>query len=166
MADEIPAFVWRAQLQRDRDEVADVFEGARARGAHERFQLGKRELDRIEIRTIGRQELQTRAAPFHGRAHLWLFVWREIVEDDHIAGLERRREDLLHIRQERRVIHRAVKDRRRVKAGEAQRDDDGVGLPVTAGRVIAQPRAARAATIAAQQIRRDPALVEKKVLTS
>lgn len=164
MPDEIPAFLRRAQVQRDRDELDDLIEAARSRRPEERFQLRKRELDRIEIRTVGRQELQSRPALLDGGAHLGLFVRREIIEHDHVARLERRREDLFDVRQERRVIDRPVKDRRRREAVEPQGDDDGVRLPVTAWRVIAQPRAARAASIAAQQIRRDAALVEKEIV--
>ena len=164
MSDEIPAFLRRAQLQRDRDKLDDLIEAARSRSPEERFQLRKRELDRIEIRTVRREELQPRAAPLDRRAHLRLFVRREIIEHDHIARMERRRKDLFDIRQERRVIDRSIKDGRRRQAVEPQSDDDGVCLPVTARRVIAQPRAARAASIAAQQIRRDPALVEEQIL--
>lgn len=94
-----------------------------------------------------------------------MFVRREIIEDDDVARVKRRGEDLFDIRLERRVIDRSIKDGRRGEAIEPQRDDDGVRLPVTARRVIAQPRAARAASIPAQQIRRNPALVEEDVLT-
>ena len=164
MPDEIPAFHWGTEVKRTREERDDLVEVARSRGAKERLQFRKRELDRIEIRTVGREELQPRAALLDGRAHLGLLVRREIVEHDHIARAKRRCEDLLDIREERRVIDRAIKDGWRVESVEPQRDDDGMRLPVTAGRVIAQARPARAAAIAAQQIRRDPALVEKQIL--
>ncbi len=164
MPDEIPAFLRRTQVQRDREELDDLVEAAGACGAEERFQFGERELDRIEIGTVRRQKLQACAALFHGRPHLRLFVRREIIEDDDIARVERRGEDLFDIREERRVIDRPIKDRRRVKAPETQRHDNRVRLPVTAGRVIAEPRAARAAPIPAQQIGRDPALVEKQIV--
>ena len=164
MPDEIPAFLRRAQLQRDRDELDDLIEGARSRRPQEGFQLRKRELDRIEIRTVGWKELQPGAALLDGRPHLGLFVRREIIEHDHITRLERRGEDLLDIRQERRVIDRPIKDRGRLEAVEPQGHDNGVGLPVTAGRVIAEARAARAPSIAAQQIRRDAAFIKKQIL--
>ena len=164
MSDEIPAFLRRAQFERDRDEFDDLIEAARSRRPQERFQLRKRELDRIEIRTVRREKLQPRAALFHRRTHLWLFVRREIIQDHDIARVQRRRENLFDIREERRVIDRPIKDRRRSEAIEAQRHDDGVGLPVTAGGVITEARAARAAAIAAQQIGRDPALVEKEIV--
>lgn len=164
MPDEIPTLLRRTQLQRDREELDDLIEAARPRRAEESFQFGECEFDRIEVGTVGRQELEARAARFHGCPYVGLFVRREIVEHDHISGLERGREDLFDIRQERRVIDRSIKDRRRVEAVETQRHDEGVRLPVTAGRVIAEARAARAAAIPAQQIGCDAALVEEEIL--
>ena len=141
-----------------------MVEAARPRGAEERFQFGERELNRIEIGTVGRQELEARAALFHGRPYLRLFVRREIIQHDDIARLERRREDLLDIRQKRGVIDRSIKDRRRGEAVKPQRHDDRVRLPMAARRVITEARAARAPSVAAQQIRRDAALVEKEIV--
>lgn len=142
-----------------------MIEAARTRRAEERFQFGERELDRIEIGTVGRQELEARATLFDGRLHFRLFVRREIIQDDDIARAERRREHLFDIREERRVINRPIKHRRRVEAVEPQRHDDRVRLPVTAGRVIAEARAPWAAPVAAQQVRRHAALVQKQILT-
>lgn len=141
-----------------------MFKAARARGTEEGFQFGEGELDRVEIGTVGRQELQACAARFHGRPYLGLFVRREIVQHDDIARVQSRGKDLLDIREERRIVDRPVKHRRRVEAIEPQRDDDRVRLPVTAGRMIPEARAARTAAISAQEIRRDAALVEKEIL--
>jgi hypothetical protein len=52
-----------------------------------------------------------------------------------------------------------------VEAVHAQRGDDGVRLPVTARRVIAEPQAARTAPIPPQEIRRDPGFVQEDVLS-
>lgn len=150
MPDEIPAFLWGAQGQRDREELDDLVEAARARGAEERFEFGEGELDRIEIGTVGWQELEASAALFDGGAHRGLLVRCEIVQDDDIARVERRGEDLLDIGQEGRIVDGPIEHRRRVETVGPQRHDHGVGLPVTAGGVIAQARATRAASIPAQ----------------
>jgi hypothetical protein len=84
--------------------------------------------------------LQPRAASLHRRAHLGWCVRREIIEHDHIAWVERRCEDLFDIREERRVIDRSVKDGRPARPVK-QRDDDSVGLTVTAQGVITEARA-------------------------
>jgi len=164
MADEVATFRRRKQLERDRDEFDHLVEAAGARGAEEGLQLRKRELDRIEVRTVGRQEFEPGAPRFHGRAHLELLMRREIVEHDHIARRERRREHLFHVGKERRVIDRTVEDGRRREAIEAERGDHRVRLPVAAGCVIAEPRAARTSAVAPQQIRRDATLVEEQVV--
>jgi hypothetical protein len=87
-----------------------LVEAARSRGAQERLQLRKRELDRIEIRTVGWETLQPRAAMLDGRAHLRLFVRREIIEHDDIAWLK---QGALQFRQRRiRLCARPVPTRR------------------------------------------------------
>ena len=48
MPHEIEAFARREEVKRDSDELEDLLVCARSRGPQERFQLRKRELDRIE----------------------------------------------------------------------------------------------------------------------
>ena len=164
MSDVMGAFVGHEQAQGGGDERANVLERPGPSGAQERLQLGKREFDRIEIGTVGRQEPEVRADGFDCDPNLGLFVSREIIEHDDIAGAQRRREDLLDVRQERRVVDRAIKDRRCHQAVETQRRNHGVRLPVTAGRVIAESRAHRTAPIAAQQVGGHATFVEKYIL--
>ena len=66
MAGVVRAFVWGEEVDRRGDEVADVLEVSWPRGAQERFQFGEREFDRIEIRTVGREESQVRARALDG----------------------------------------------------------------------------------------------------
>jgi len=54
------AFVRCEEVERESDEAADLVEGARPGGAQEGVQVGERELDRIEVRTIGREEAHER----------------------------------------------------------------------------------------------------------
>jgi hypothetical protein len=91
-------------------------------------------------------------------------VDREVIEDQDIAGLKRRHEHLFDIREERGTVDRAVKDGRRVEAIEAEGDDDRMRLPMTAGRVVVEPRPTRTSPVPPQQIGRDAAFVEKDVL--
>ena len=164
MPNEVSAFRGRVEVERDGDQIADVVERPRTCRADECFQFGERKLDRIEVRAVGRQEAELAADGFDRRAHRRLFVDGEIVEHDHIAGAERGHEDLLDVGEKRRIVDRAVEDRRGCQAVEAQRRDDGVRLPMAAGRVIAQARAAQTAAVPTQQIRRDPAFIQKQIL--
>ena len=109
----------REQLERDRDELDDLVEAARSRGAQEGFQLRKREFDRIEVRTVRRQKAEPGADAFNRGLDVRLFVHREVVEDDDVAGAQRRDEDLLDVREERGVVDRAVEDRGRRQAVDA-----------------------------------------------
>ena len=164
MPNEIAAFGGREEADRDGHQITDVVKGPGTGGPDERFQLGEGQFDRIEIGTVGRQEAQLRANGFDRLAHGGLFVDGEIVEHDHIAGAERGRQDLLDVGEKRRIVDRSVEDGRSREAVEAQRRDDRVRLPMTAGRVIAKARAAQTAAVPPQQIRRDPAFIQKQIL--
>jgi hypothetical protein len=163
--DEVEAFLRREERQRDRDELDDLVKGARTRGAQERFQLRKRQLDRVEVRTVGWEKAETRADTFNRGLDLRLFVHRQIVEHDDIAGAKYRHEHLLDVGEKRRVVERAVEDGGRVHAIDTERGDDGVRLPMPIRRVIAQPQSAGTSTIAPQQIGRDARLVNEDVAT-
>ena len=54
------------------------------------------------------QETELSPNGFDRRAHRRLFVDGEIVEHDHIAGAERRHQDLLDVGQKRRIVDRSV----------------------------------------------------------
>lgn len=166
MPDVVPALGRREEGQRRSRECSDVVERARSRGPKERFQFREGHLDRIEIRAVGRQESDARAGGFDRGAHLRVFVNREIVEDNDIAWPERRDEDLLHVGAKTGVVDGTIEHGRRGDTGRAQRRDDRVGFPMAAGRVIAQPHAAKTASIPAQQIGRDAAFIQKDVVPS
>ena len=165
MPGEVGTFVSREERQRSRDQCADLVKGARPRRAEEGFQFGERQLDGIEVGTVGRQESHLRAASFNRRSHLRLLVGGQVVEDDDIAGPQRRHEDLFDVREERRTIDGAIEDRGCAEAIEPQCRDHGVRLPVTAGRVIAHTRATRTAAIASDEIRGDATFIEKNVVS-
>lgn len=158
------AFVGREELERDRDEAADVLEGARTGGAQERFQFGERQLDRIEVRTIRRKESHEGAHLLDRGPHLWLLVDREVVEDDDIALAQRGDQDLVDVGEERRAINGPIEHRERAKSVKTERGDHRVGLPVTARGVIAESGAARAAAVASEQIGRHATFIEKDIL--
>ncbi len=85
----------------------------------------------------------------------------EVVGDDDVAGRERRDQDLCNVGQKTVAVHRAVDDARRGQPGGSQATDKGAGLPPRERRVIADAVAARAASVPAQEIRRDAGFIEK-----
>jgi hypothetical protein len=98
----------------------------------------------------GRQVEQPRAPRLDPRADAADLVGRQVAHDDDVAGAEARGEHVADPGAEGPAVHRAVDDHRRRHAPEAQRGDEGGGLPVAvrdrrptpsaAGRAPAQPR--------------------------
>ena len=164
MPNEVPAFGRGEEPQRGRDQRAHVLEAARARGAEKGFQFGEGLFDRIEVRTVRREEAERGARGLDRRPNRGLLVHGEVVEHDDVAGPQGRDQDLVDIRAERVRIDRAVEHARGGEPLQAQRRDHRVRLPFAAGRVIVEPRAAGTAAIPAQQIGGDAALIEKDVL--
>ena len=105
-----------------------------------------------------------RARLLDGRPHLGLFVDDEVVQHDDIAGTERGHQHLFDVGQETRAIDRPIEHGGRVETIEAEGRNHRVGLPMTAGRVIVESRAAGTPAVASEQIGRDAAFIEKDVL--
>ena len=163
MPNVVPTFGRREQRQRDRDQLDHLVKIPWPDGAQKRFEFREDLLDRIEIRTVRRQKSEVRPGPFDGRANLGLFVDSEVVEDHDIPGPQRRRQHLFHVRAKARAVDRPIEDGGRCERVGAQGRDDGMRLPMTAGGVVVEARAARTASISTQQVRRDAALVHKHI---
>ena len=95
-----------------------------AQRAQKRFEFREGLFDRIEVGTIRREKSDARAHARNRGMDRRLFVDREVVQDDDIAGPERGHEHLLDVGQERWVVDRPVEDGGRREALEAQRRDD------------------------------------------
>ena len=100
----------------------------------------------------------------NGRANLRPLVDGQVIQHDHISRAQRRHQDLFHVGLKRRGVDGPVEHRGRGQALEAQPGNDGVRLPVAARRVVVQACAARAATIASQEVGGDATLIEKNIL--
>jgi hypothetical protein len=87
MADVVSTFRGREEGEGRGDERGHLVERAGSGGPQERFQFRKGHLDRIEVRTVGRQEPELRADGFDRTTDLWLSMDRQIVEDDDVPGL-------------------------------------------------------------------------------
>jgi hypothetical protein len=164
MLDVVRALVRHEESECRGHQLADVLERAWAERAEECFQFGERLLDRIEIGAVRRKKPQQRSGLRNRCAHLGLFVSGEIVEDDHVTRSQGRDQDLLDIGAERGVVDRSIEDGRGGQLGRPQRRHHGVRLPVAAGRVIRDPRAARTACVATQDIRGDARFIHEDVL--
>jgi len=162
--DVVSALGNREELEGIANERCDTIECPGSRRSEERLELGERLFDRIEVGTVGRQKPDVRADGFNRRADLRLFVHHEVIEDDDIARAERRHQDLFDVGEKADIVDWAIEDRRGADPVDRQRGDHCRGLPMTTGRVVVQPGAPRAASVAAQEIGGDAALVQKDVL--
>lgn len=157
------AFVRRKQLERDGDQFDDLVEAARSCRPQKRFQLRKRHLNRIEVGAVRREKSESGPDLFNRGLDCRLFVRREVVENDHIAGAQCRDKDLLDIREECGVIDGPIEDRRRRETVRPQAGHHRVCLPVPARRVIPEACAARTAAIATQEVGRDARFINEDV---
>ena len=164
MPDVVGAFGWGVQAQGRRDERADLIKAPWPRRPQEGLQFGEREFDRIEVGTVRRQKPQLRARVVQGGADRRVFMDSQIVEDHHVAGPQGRHQDLFDIGEETRRVDRAIEHRGRADALEPERGNHRRALPMAAGRVIVEPRAAWTAAIAPQQVGRHATFIEKHVL--
>jgi hypothetical protein len=164
MADIICALRGREELERLANEPGDTIEGSGSRRPEKRLEFGERLFDRIEVGTVRRQKSDVGADGFNRGAGVRLFVYREVVEDDDIAGAECWHQDLFDVGEEAHIVDGAIEDRRGPEALDRQRGDHGGRFPMTTGGVVVEPGAPRTATVAAQEIGGDAAFVEKDIL--
>jgi hypothetical protein len=113
VSDVVPTFGGCVEGERGGDEGGDLIEGARPRRAQERFQFGEGEFDGVEVGAVRRQESEVRAGGLDGGPHLGLFVHDQVVEDDDVATVERRDQDLLDVGEEARIVDGAIEHRGR-----------------------------------------------------
>ena len=77
-------------IQERANALPSGFDGSLGGLAEQSFELGEELLDRIEIGTVGRQEEQFGADCADGTSNGLSLVASEIVDNDDVAGLERR----------------------------------------------------------------------------
>jgi hypothetical protein len=85
----------------------------------------------------------------------------QVVEDDDVAGAERRCQDLFDIGQKGGPVHGAVEHHGRGHAIQAQRTHEGRGLPVAVGHRCPASLAAPRATVAPRPLGRGAGLVDE-----
>ena len=82
--------------------------GARLGVSKQLLELGEDLLDRVQVGAVTRQEQQAGAARVDRVTHARDLVARQVVGDHHIVRLERWRENLFDIGQERAAVDRAI----------------------------------------------------------
>src|SRR5215211_4426790 len=139
---------WHSDAVRGPSTPTDIAEGApeRVKGAgfglaQVGFDLGKGLLNGVHIGTIGGQEQKPGALLLQTLRGLFALVDREVVEDHHVAFVQRWCELCLDVGVERRPADRAIDHPGRTQLMTAQPGDKGVGLPLPEGSARAEPLA-------------------------
>ena len=124
MPHEVAAFLRREQLKRPGDEVDDLVEGARSSGAQEGSQLRKRELDRIEIRTVGGRKRSRAPTRSMATCTAGCLCMAKLSSTTTSPGWSVGTRTLFDVGEQRRIVECAVEHRRRVQTVDAQGRDD------------------------------------------
>lgn len=95
------------------------------------LEFSESHFDWIQVGAIGRQEEEPGTAFSEDSLCLFAFVAREIVENDDVAGTERRRKLGFDIGLENVPVHRRVDDPWSGQSITTERCDEGLGFPVS-----------------------------------
>ena len=110
--------------------VGDGFVTSRPDLSEQGFELGEDLFDGVEVGRVFRQEHQAGSDIPDRLAHRFSFVGSEIVEDDDVARLQRRHEELIDIGAETLAVDGSVKQAGRVDAVVAQGGEESRRLPL------------------------------------
>ena len=159
--EEVPAFVGAEQGADVAQGGPERLERARRRLAQERFDLGERHLDWVQIRRVLREEQEPGAARLERRCGAGALVDREIVRDHDVAGPKGRGELGLDIGVECRAVHGAIHHPRGGEPITPERSDEGLGAPAAERRRGAQALSATAAPTQPRHLRVNRGLVDE-----
>ncbi len=157
--------MWREGIEECSDAFPCCVDGAFGCLSQESFELCEDLLDWIEVWRVRWQEEDVCTGSADGASHGLAFVAAEIVEDDDIAGLECRGQDLLDISEEASAIDRSVEHGRGVDPVMAERGKEGERLPVTERHLGTQPLSTRGAAMGPRHIGLGPGLINEDEAT-
>ena len=119
--------------------LPDLIVGSRGGLADQGLEFREGHFDGVEVGAVGRQKEGPSADRFEHLGGFGAFVAGEIVEDDHITGLQARRKLGFDVELEALAVDRAVDHPRGGEPVMTQAGDEGLRVPMPEGRVIDQP---------------------------
>ena len=161
MSEIIPALERREGRQRCADSLPEFVEGASTGRPEQRFEFGKPQFNRIEVRAVRREIAERRADAFDTFAHAIDLVRRQVIHHDHIAWLEGWHQELIEVGEKTLAVHGSIKEAGRRQAVDAQPGDKRARLPMVVRGVIVDPRAPPTTPIAAEHVCRHATFIEK-----
>jgi hypothetical protein len=109
-------YSWREGIEDVTDVLTCIFSASCRNFSEHCFKFGKHLFDGVRNGAVGRQKDQPGAAIANSIAHRLTLVTAEIVEQDDIAGAQRRDQTLLDSSQKASAIDRPIKDAGRADA--------------------------------------------------
>jgi len=148
-------------LEECSDASPGRFNGSLGGFSEQCLELGEDLLDRIEVRAIGRQEKELGTCSTDHVPYDLGFVAAEIVDDDDVAGSERRQKKLLDIGAEAVAVDGSVDDARCVDPVAAQGRQEGQRSPMPVRDLGQKPVAAWRPAAQAGHVGLGPGLVDE-----
>ncbi len=161
MAEIVAALLGAEVLEALAEEGPQRRDRATARAADDGFQLGKGQLDRVQVRTVRRQKDEGRSGGRDRALHGGALMRAEVVRDHDVTAAQGGHEDLFDVGEETGPINRAFEDTRRGQAAQAQGGQKGARLPAGKGRVVMNADAPGRAAVPPQQIRGDARFIKE-----
>jgi hypothetical protein len=126
-----------------------------------RFEFCEELLDRVQVRTIGRQQPQLCACRLYCLAHSGDLVGGEIIHRHDLARREGGHQTLFEIGEEDFAVHRGIDDEWGSHASQPQAGDESGHLPVAVRYLGDEPFAARAVSVQPGHVVRRASLLDE-----
>lgn len=118
------------------DRRPQFLHGSPACGAQQGFEFRKPQLDRVEVGTVRRQIAEGGTGPFDLFTDALDVMTPQVVHDDEVAWPECGDQHLLEVREKTVAVHRSVQQPWCGQPLDAERADEGAGLPMLMRPVI------------------------------
>jgi len=125
------------------------------------FELGEDLFDGVEVGAVRREEKELGSGRTDGLSHGLPFVAAEIIEDDDVAGTQRRSKDLLDVSGKALAVDGPVEDAGRLDPIMPKGADEGERFPVAVRRFGDKPLSAVAPPAQGRHVGLDPGLVNE-----
>ena len=148
-------------VERFADLLLQTVDGARGGASYQGFEFGKRVFDRVQVRRVGWQVAELGAGFLENVTNAGDFVGGQIVHDHDVAVLERRRQAMTEIGEERDTIHGTIDYPGHVDAIDPKGGNESQRFPVAVGNRADQTFADRTATIEPRHLRGEASFIEE-----
>ena len=157
----VSALGFRELVEDAAAEFPEFVDGPFSAVAEQLLELGKSQLDRVQVRRVGRQIAQFSADSFDRFADSSDLMAGEIVHHHDVAGFQDRRQVLLDPGEEQGTVDGSLDGQRSDESLCAQRTEKGRCLPTSARSFFDQTRAEFRTAVASRQVGFGPRFIDE-----